>query len=311
MSRSSEGPESGPGAPKSGSRRPRIKIQDYVRRHTNPVKLRTLSDHGFQQVNLITLKKVNRLIQNAVEQTFDKYQSSLDQVGREKIESEVSRRLLSGLKDLRRGSGKTRAAKTEASPPTADGESPRSEPETGQVDSGPTGGLTEARQVIRPAVVTRDGAPTPSRPPRLDDWIDELKPRLKRFLSDCLEEERQQMGLRGDRPTRAFLERLDAGIGEILEEAFEKERNREFDAEKSLAEAQNGLLERRLDKLKQELLQMEVTLEKMSRERSIDPGLASIYQEVQGLNQVDENYECKKGLLQGIFEANLKIQSRA
>ena len=44
---------------------------------------------------------------------------------------------------------------------------------------------------------------------------------------------------------------------------------------------------------------------------TIDPGVASIFREVQGLSNSDEQGETKKAMMSAIFEANLNFQKRA
>ncbi len=319
-----------------GLKKPNIKIQDYVRRHTNPVNLRTLHDKGFKKVNLITLKKINHLIKNAVERTFEKYQNQIHKIDRDQIEIEVSETVKKTLSDLNFPETEQQPESESIQPIQATAsegiqaqtlnenkpsievnevssfltESPKlvenpEEPEASPIQ------FTIPRQALKRATTPFVSPSSLSEDPKVEELSDELKPSMKSFITRILEEERQQMGLKGDKPTKSFMNTLQEGLDQIIESAFDKQREREFNTAKAVSEGREEVLERRLEKLKKELLEMEISLEKMANEKGIDPGLASIYQEVQGLNQVDQNYEKKKGLLQGIFEANLKIQAKA
>lgn len=67
-------------------------------------------------------------------------------------------------------------------------------------------------------------------------------------------------------------------------------------------------LERRLAKLSRTLGMTEEELKRVMRLKNIDPGMASIYREVQGLSADDDNVELKQELMSKIFEANLELR---
>jgi len=68
------------------------------------------------------------------------------------------------------------------------------------------------------------------------------------------------------------------------------------------------VLERRVAKLRGELERMERSLVELERRSAVDTGVASIYKEVQGLDEHEQALEAKRGLLRSIFEANLELQ---
>jgi GGDEF domain-containing protein len=69
-------------------------------------------------------------------------------------------------------------------------------------------------------------------------------------------------------------------------------------------------LERRIAKLTQILGVTEEELKRVMDMKSIDPGVASIYSEVQGLAGSDEQAATKKAMMAVIFKANLDFQKR-
>ena len=71
-----------------------------------------------------------------------------------------------------------------------------------------------------------------------------------------------------------------------------------------------GLLERRIAKLNKSLKNTESTLRKVAAAKGIDHGLASIFDDIQGLNFDDANFERKSELLKEIFEQNIALQGR-
>ena len=74
------------------------------------------------------------------------------------------------------------------------------------------------------------------------------------------------------------------------------------------AQRQIELLERRIAKLTEQLGMTEEQLQKVLRAKSVDPGLSSIYDSVQGLSHEEVNAELKRALLGRIFEANVALR---
>jgi len=71
------------------------------------------------------------------------------------------------------------------------------------------------------------------------------------------------------------------------------------------------VLERRLNKLRAELATMERQLAELARRASLDAGLPSIYDSVQGLAPAESERDAKAQMLLSIFEQNLLLQCRA
>jgi hypothetical protein len=77
------------------------------------------------------------------------------------------------------------------------------------------------------------------------------------------------------------------------------------------AQEQIALLERRMAKLKARLAQAEDDLSRALSGAPVEPGIASIYRSAQGLERGSAQFQKKKGLMDVIFQANLKIQKGA
>ena len=99
---------------------------------------------------------------------------------------------------------------------------------------------------------------------------------------------------------RAVLEAALTEVGLVRERAREERRARELH--------QTRQLERRIAKLSGLLEQSEVELRRIRARRAEDPGVASMFEDVQGLDGGDERFEQKLGLMKSIFEANLELQ---
>ncbi|MEZ5989575.1 MAG: hypothetical protein R3F30_10690 [Planctomycetota bacterium] len=113
------------------------------------------------------------------------------------------------------------------------------------------------------------------------------------------------------------LERLfeQAGRPEVYEEVRELlasslDRERQLLAEARMAEhrVEVETLERRILKLNETLRRTEDRLREAESLQELDPGISSIYREVQGLSHADLQYEKKRGLMLSIFEANVALQ---
>lgn len=70
------------------------------------------------------------------------------------------------------------------------------------------------------------------------------------------------------------------------------------------------LLERRIAKLSESLGMTEAELQRVSAQKSMDPGVASIYKTVQGLSSNAVQAELKKTLMSKIFEANVELKKQ-
>jgi hypothetical protein len=91
---------------------------------------------------------------------------------------------------------------------------------------------------------------------------------------------------------------------------LDKERKEVLAAREAVRDREVEQLERRLDKLKLALEENEKLMVQAAAMAPGDPGIASIYQSVQGLSSNESNLARKKELMAGIFEANLSLQKK-
>jgi hypothetical protein len=252
---------------------PRVKIDNYVLKHASTVDLEALQRRGLRRIHTINISKINALVSHVVVRAIEKYQARLTDVTRGKIEAEIEA-------ELRRKLG------TAITPVSALPRLPR-----------PAASPEPAAAAADPGTPSHFG----------ESMLDELEQRVRVLVRRSVEEE---FARRGDaHGNGASAEQFSRGLENLIGDVLGRQRNKPA-IERDLASTQRTeLLERRLAKLKKELLEMEVAMEALATTKEGDPGLSSIYREVQGLNRMDTSYEKKKGLLQGVFEANLKLQS--
>src|SRR6185503_21195935 len=67
------------------------------------------------------------------------------------------------------------------------------------------------------------------------------------------------------------------------------------------------VLEERIAQQKRMLDASEEELARMIQEKSVDPGVASLYRTVQGLDPAEQNFQKKKELLAVIYRANVEL----
>jgi GGDEF domain-containing protein len=70
------------------------------------------------------------------------------------------------------------------------------------------------------------------------------------------------------------------------------------------------LYERRIQKLAQALSETEEELRRIANLKAVEPGVASAYRSVQGLDQAENQYAAKLSLLSKILQANLELRAK-
>ena len=101
---------------------------------------------------------------------------------------------------------------------------------------------------------------------------------------------------------------------EQLKEELDRQRS-ELDTERELTpeeiqEREVDKLQRRISKLNKALEASENALQMLAKEKSIDPGVASIYADFQGLAQDDAKFQEKRDMIQVVFVNNLRLMKR-
>jgi len=89
------------------------------------------------------------------------------------------------------------------------------------------------------------------------------------------------------------------------------ERGSADEARRALRDREVDVLQRRIKKLAESLDATEQRLQSVAAMKSIDPGISSVYREVQGLDMADAHVGKKRELMAEIFRANLALQKRA
>lgn len=103
---------------------------------------------------------------------------------------------------------------------------------------------------------------------------------------------------------------LEERISEMLDRLLSDERERLLAKDAAEHEKRVEILEARIKKLNSALANTEEALRKVAKMKSIDPGIASVFRDIQGLNLEDLNFEKKTELLKVVFLENLELQGK-
>jgi diguanylate cyclase (GGDEF)-like protein len=165
--------------------------------------------------------------------------------------------------------------------------------EHGQPPAAPARAPAFRAPEIRPAVPSR--ARSAPAPPPL--------PAVHELAGTTLEDKvRHLLRLAGG---AGGLEELESEVLAILRQTLGEARRPHATREDVLAEVR--ALEARIAQQRRLLDASEEELARMIQEKSVDPGVASLYRTVQGLDPSEQNYKHKKELLAVIYRANVEL----
>ena len=114
----------------------------------------------------------------------------------------------------------------------------------------------------------------------------------------------------------ALAQRLSSSAIRDLRLDYERRLDEERALRRELEISENSansveLLQLRIQKLSSSLEMTEKRLIEVCTMKNVDAGVSSIYRQVQGLANVDEDYAVKKEMMKNIFEANMHFQKKA
>lgn len=114
-------------------------------------------------------------------------------------------------------------------------------------------------------------------------------------------------GSDGEVPAETLKDRLMTLVMDVVS----GERESADNARKALQDREVGNLQRRIEKLNATLASTEQRLAAATATEQVESGISSIYREVQGLDEHDQQAGKKKELMADIFRANLELQKRS
>lgn len=104
------------------------------------------------------------------------------------------------------------------------------------------------------------------------------------------------------------LAQVQERVVELVTELVGSERRAAAQAQSALHDREVDLLQRRIKKMSETLEVTEHRLQEVAAMKDIDPGISSVYRDVQGLAASEAHYARKRELMAQIFQANLELQ---
>ncbi|GIW73443.1 MAG: hypothetical protein KatS3mg102_2985 [Planctomycetota bacterium] len=269
-----------------------IDIRGALRERTERVPLRALERRGYRSVQVLDMRTIERIVGEAVEQCLIRRGEALDAAARAELEREAKAEFLQLLAEHKR----VLAAKTEAERRRAE-----LEHQLGELRRELARQTDELRREQSRNVAEVEISPAA---------FAELETRLRALFDELMnEQERRSLAELGPRALRG-LSQFERELAAMLDRLLAELRERYLSQERREHERKVELLERRIAKLNRALQETEHQLRRVVEMKAIDPGVASIYDSVQGLDLADPLYGRKKELLHEIFLQNLALQHR-
>lgn len=271
------------------------RIREAIKEKTERVPLRALEKRGFRSVQVLDMRTIERIVHEAVTRCLDLRRETLGAGERAELEADAKQEFLKLLAEHK----KVVAQKTEI-------ERAR-EALSAQVDT-LREELARQQEALRAARDRRlAGAGEFSLSP---ESFAEMESKIRKLFGTLISQERRlSLAEAGPQALRGLSE-LEREIAALLDRLMADERAKLLGKEKQAHEEKVQLLERRIEKLNKALEDTEGALRQVIAAKSIDPGIASIYDKVQGLAADALNYERKKELLKQVFEENLVLQKK-
>lgn len=107
------------------------------------------------------------------------------------------------------------------------------------------------------------------------------------------------------------LSTVESRLMELVMDVVSRERKDAEQARRALHDREVDNLQRRIRKLNENLAVTEHRLQHVASLKNVDPGISSIYREVQGLDESATQAGKKKEIMAEIFKANLKLQRKS
>ncbi len=257
-----------------------VDVRKMMRETSRQTSIDDLVRRGVRQVKVINAGKIDAMITEAVERAIGTAQVAALDAERGKIELEARQEfqaLLQEHQEVVRSKEDLQRQKADLAA------------QLGQIEQRLS---DERKRVVDGETFTLS-----------DEGYETLDFNIRLLFSELVRDAREDGT--GD---EAVLGRLEGGLGRILDELLGDERRRRADLERLAQSRAIEVYERRIQKLNAALSGTEQRLREVAAAKGFDPGVASVFDCVQGLNLADADYQRKKGLLRLVFEENVALR---
>ena len=267
-------------------------VRKALEKHAERIPLRALEKRGFRAVQVLDMATIEKIVAEAVTHCLERRTDVVSSEDRARIETEARSEFAKLLAEHK----KLAAEKTE--------EERRAE-EMGRQVQGLRAELARQTNML---AGERDRAIAEFT--LSPDSFREMDEKIRRLFAELVTKERRYTLAEVGPEALKGMSRLESDIAQMLDHLLEVERDRFIGSVKRGHSERVNILEKRISKLNRSLAETEDALRRMAESKVGDPGIASIFSEVQGLSDLDNYYAKKKELLAVIFEENLVIQQK-
>jgi hypothetical protein len=247
------------------------------RENSDVVPLARLKKRGVKNVTVLDWSRIQELIERAVDEALSKRRIDVDPGVLENVHRDAKEAFHRLLEQRDRAEETARTLEQEKAELLSNLEGLRGEIARSQGEL-----ATERSRAVTPDEIGVSGD-------SLDRAVAALAARVAQLAGDG----------KGDLATR---------VAAAAKEILDAERSRAA-ADAALAQRQRvEQLERRLAKLQRTLTETEGLVEQLRHAKEGDPGIESVFKDVQGIDPTDTRADQKRGLLAEVFRLNLELR---
>ena len=267
-------------------------LRNALRTRAERIPLRALERRGFRNVQVLDMATIEKIVGEAVTHMLERHTAILSREDRAKLEVEARTEFAKLLAEHKRVVAEK-----------SDGERAREALER-QVQ-----GLREELGRQQTTLKTEQEKHLDSHTFSLSpDSFREMEDKIRALFAHLVSKERRLSLAEAGPKALAGLSELEREVAAFLDRLLQGERDRFIGSVRKGQSETVELLEKRISKLNKALADTEDALHRVSQLKAGDPGIASIYESIQGLSPMDSFYMKKKELLGEIFKENLAIQ---
>jgi hypothetical protein len=269
-------------------------LRDALRTRAERIPLRALERRGFRNVQVLDMATIEKIVGEAVTHLLERHTAVLSSEDRAKLEIEARSEFSKLLAEHK----KVVAEKTDAE--RAKERLERQLQGLGEELARQKTTLTSERErAIEASQFTLSPAS-----------FKEMEEKIRQLFGKLMTQERRLSLAEVGPKALSGLSDLEREVAEFLDRLLTGERDRFLGVLKKDQSEKVEVLEKRILKLNKALSDTEAALRHVSQLKAGDPGIASIYDSIQGLSAHDLFYEKKKEVLELIFQENLELQKQ-
>jgi len=272
-----------------GTQPMRAELFHALRSRAERISLRTLERRGFRNVQVLDMQTIEKIVAESLTHMLERRTDFLSAEERAALEAEAKAEFAKVLAEHKSAAGKSDEERTRES-------------NERQVQ-GLRAELERQESLLDSERKKNDGSRLALSP----ESFRQMEEKIRALFASLISAERRVSLADAGPKALVGLTELEREVAALLDRLLEGERGRLGGPAGGDASAV-ALMEKRILKLNKALADTEEQLRIVAEMKSGDPGIASIYDSIQGLSSLESNLEKKKEMLEIIFKENLAIQ---